>query len=101
MIIPDKEVEKKDAVLRIRDALSRIRIDHFLIPDPDPNIFYSGTYMKSRMQDYFFLLLLSGATSKILIDSQKDLGSEIRKKFFPDPEGKSNGSRIRNTGSVT
>jgi hypothetical protein len=68
----------------ISDPGSRIRIQTFFIPDP-------GSYLKSGMQTYFFLASFN-YKSKVFVPthSQKDPGSEIRKKIHPR-----SGSRIQ------
>jgi hypothetical protein len=71
--------------------------DHFLIPDPDPNIF-SSRILHEKWNAHFFLSSYA-FRSKVLVlvivkkirDPRSEIGdprSRIRKKFIPDPEGK-------------
>jgi hypothetical protein len=112
-------------VLRIRDALFRIRIRVFSILDPDPNIFSSRIQHKREMKSKTnFFLVIYGLQVHILVVSidawtiekkimkklknyhiknVPDPGPEIRKRIL-DPGGvKTTGSRtrIRNTGLHT
>jgi hypothetical protein len=54
------------------------------IPDPDPNIFHPGTYMKSGMNTYFFLAAYAFCSKVLVLVLVK--GSGIRKNSYqPDP----------------
>jgi hypothetical protein len=60
--------------------------DHFLIPDPDPNIFHPASYINKWNANLPYLFLASYAfRSKVLV-----LVKMIRdpEKFIPDPKGK-------------
>jgi hypothetical protein len=69
--------------------------DHFLIPDPDLNIFYPGSYMKIKMQTYF-LLASYAFRSKVLVlvivkeiqDQEKNSSriQGVKKHRIPDPQ---------------
>jgi hypothetical protein len=61
--------------------------DHFLILDPDPNIFSSGSYVKSGMQTNFFLASYAFGSKVLVLAIVKKIGDPrcgIRKKFMPD-----------------